>query len=97
MNNDYPPERVVLDIFETCQDLARQGMITRFENYSGDTSCVYVAVFTSDEQYSEWRESDGDPEYAKRIFYNDEGYNYNALCDISMALIGFKVKDEVEI
>ena len=55
--NDYPFNRIVLDIVELLQDLKAQGMAFLFSiNGSGS---VDVTLFDNDEAYKQWADSDG--------------------------------------
>lgn len=89
--NDYPFNRIVLDIVALLQDLKAQGMPYLFcINSSGS---VDVTLFASDASYKQWAYSDGQKLAGWYIMPDDTRMAHMCWND----LIAYKVKSEVEL
>ena len=89
--NDYPFNRIVLDIVELLQDLKAQGTAFLFSiNGSGS---VDVTLFDNDESYKQWADDDGQKLAGWYIMPDDTRMAHMCWND----LIAYKVKEEVEL
>lgn len=89
--NDYPFNRVVLDIVELLQDLKAQGMEYIFSiNASGS---VDIWLFAGKESYKAWAESKGEKLDSWYIMPDDTTAAHMCWND----LLAYKVKQEIEL
>lgn len=90
--NDYPPSRVVLDIFTLCQELREQGMALIFEQRDMDEHILLtVMLFNSVGHTNEWADSDDvEPIVSASVRYDAEGYGYDGLCSLFNSLKQYK-------
>lgn len=100
--NDYPPERIVHDIFSLCMDLRAKEMSVNFEicdivaeinEEQRELIKVTAIVFENTAHKTSWIEGDWrDPLVCHSICYGDDGYNIGALHALCNELKSLKGK-----
>lgn len=104
--NDYPPERIVHDIFSTCQTLREQGMAMVFEsrdtctnidNKEGSLCCIcHVEVYRDFDHRMSWLQGHyEEPLVHSEVLYKSDGFGIDELFALSDRLSALIKHDEV--
>lgn len=94
---DYPPERIVMDMLETCMTLREQRMAVMFENNDSEYGAyVSLGLFDDKTKITEWLETDAAPLVRRTIWYRDDGRGCGELVEMLQTLRGY-VKNTNEV